>query len=291
MMTPCQQATFFIGALSSCIFQSKNIAAGLDSSDNICLASGVQEPPAQNDQDSILQATESQRIAFYYYTCSDVAESEFVKRLDDMSNPKMDIPELEAYFGCQELFGYDTRPILTKSEWQKMREIYYQVVGEERCLATVNPFSNTLTGFLVPFRVAEAPGKGRGVFSTSNIKAGNIIYTSDKQSARFYSGDSFRKFLALLPRYLNCEIMEWQYFEYYGADGQSQRIVVELDEGSLVNEEDTSSKKNMGCDAEAAKDFPDGCTGTYWAVRDIAAGDEFIISYGGLGDAHQHAEW
>jgi hypothetical protein len=291
MMTPHRLATFFIGALSFCIFQSKIIAAELDSCDKY-LASGVQAPQAQNDQDSMLQATESRRIASYYYTRSDIAESEFVKRLDDMSNPKMDtISELKAYFGCQELFGYDTRPILTKSEWQKMREIYCEVVGEEHCLTTVNPFSKTLTGFFVPFRVSEAPGKGRGVFSTSNIKAGDIIYTSDKQSARFFGGDSFRQFLALLPSYLNCEIMEWQYLENYGADGQSQRIVVELDEGSLVNAKDESFKQNMGCDAEAAKDFPDGCKGTYWAVRDIAAGDEFIMSYGDMGHAHQHAEW
>jgi hypothetical protein len=223
---------------------------------------------------------------------------ELLGRLDDMMTSKMDVFELEGYFGCNEIFGKAIRPTPSKSAWMTMRTTYHEMVGPEK--STIAPLSATEDGWYVPYEVKEAPFKGRGVFATTKISKGTLIYDPTRQLARFVDGKSFRSFLALLPNNLACEAMQLHYLDYFGGAkdepaGEKKGvyyICAELDEGGLTNEPNWSDKEiNAGCNPELAKGYPDGCENLDFATRDIEAGEELVCNYDELGWGHMHPLW
>jgi hypothetical protein len=223
---------------------------------------------------------------------------ELHKRITDMIPNEMGQEDLEEYFECDKIFGYATRPILSESSWMTMRRTYHEMVGPDKC--SIVPFSETENGFHVPYEVKEAPpGKGRGIFATTNIRKGTLVH--DSNSAVFVDGTSFRRYLAHLPNHLACEAMQFHYVYYFGDDEHDANahaingtayIVLVMDEGSLMNED--YIEPNTGCMREWTKDVTGGCgggDGLYFATRDIAAGEELVCTYSDLGDGDTHPLW
>lgn len=78
-----------------------------------------------------------------------------------------------------------------------------------------------------------------------------------------------------------CDVLTWAYVQpILGDNGVNLLISIDLDEGALCNDgarEELVS--NMGCDEDAAISYSGGCKENYFALDDIAAGEELLCSY------------
>lgn len=185
------------------------------------------------------------------------------------------------HLDCDGIFE-TTRPIHSNETWVMLRNTYRNLVGPEA--SSISPSDET-NGFKVPYKALIAPGnKGRGVFAAAPIKKGSLVWTSHKhQSAQFHDGDAYRQFLGALPADLACDVIQWAYVEDLGtANFPKLTICVDLDEGTLVNTQwyDTDPENNIGCVLEQSDKYPGGCKENLFALRDIDAGEEFLVDYG-----------
>jgi hypothetical protein len=165
---------------------------------------------------------------------------ELNKRIMDMIPSDMNHNDMEDYFKCDEIFGNAAaRPILSTSSWMTMRRTYNEMVGPEDKSTIEPPLSATAeNGYQVPIEVKEAPGKGRGVFATTNIRKGTLIHKAERHTALFEDGISFRRYLAHLPNHLACEVLQFAFTWIESEEIGTPYIVVDLDESRLVNEPD-----------------------------------------------------
>jgi len=184
------------------------------------------------------------------------------------------------HLGCTEIFQSE-RPIHDQSTWSNARQVYKKIVGEESSLL----HDSESTGFAVPIEAKQAPGKGRGIFAARDIKKTTLIWNT-KQTARFQDGELYREFIFALETGFACDVLQWAYVQDLGDDKEEDNyddeeysdlhISVDLDEGCFCND---GEEPNLGCDREAAEEFPGGCKSNYFALRDIEAGEELICSY------------
>jgi hypothetical protein len=164
--------------------------------------------------------------------------------------------------------------------WGMLRNFYRTIVGPQKSsiLST-----NDKNGFYVPYQAAMAPGKGRGVFSTSFIQKGTRVWTSHQhQSARFHDGHSYRRFLGAIPEGMACDVLQWAYVQDLGTENERNlTICADLDEGSLINmgEWDGDADSNVGCIPELADTYAGGCKENLFALRDIQPGEEILVDY------------
>jgi hypothetical protein len=144
------------------------------------------------------------------------------------------------------------------------------------------------TGFAVSVEARQAGSKGRGVFVTETpVKKGQKVW-STLQTARFENGDDYRRFLRAIPNDLACDVLQWAYVQSVkniAEQTEKPYISADLDEGSFINsyedwnDEGIVNTLNLGCDEEMAKNEPGGCQENYFALRDIAVGEELLLDY------------
>jgi len=170
--------------------------------------------------------------------------------------------EEEAY-KCEEI--EDPRPIHNESTWAYLRGVYVEIVGLEKSTLSAD---RSASGFQVPFYVGWGPEVGRTVYAGADIQKGSVVLDAEVQNAQFQTGNDFRRFLAALPKDLACDVLMWAYVAEY--DGL--KIAVDLDEGSFLNSYDTPNAQLGIIDGET--------TFSYYAIRDIHAGEEIMIEYG-----------
>ncbi|CAJ1945193.1 unnamed protein product [Cylindrotheca closterium] len=177
------------------------------------------------------------------------------------------IDEIGFSRGCGETYHFDAKR--NETEWVLMRSAYIAVVGPQQASMDLTFGS----GFKVPFRVGHSPGRGRGVFATTDIPKGTLVWQSDF-TATFTEGEQFRRFLAVLPDDMVCDLIIWCYTTLT-LSGQDV-IYCDLEEGSLVNSYDELSEYNVGVQKLlfSRKELDAG-----FAMRDILAGEEFITAY------------
>ena len=189
---------------------------------------------------------------------------------------------------CDEIFRQE-RPIHSPATWLLLRQTYQSIVGEEH--STIAPLSSSETGFAVAFRASQSPGKGRGVFAAQHVPRGALVW-STRQTARFTTGHSYRQFLMSLEADLACDVIQWAYVQAVDDEQQTLMMSVDLDEGILVNSGDGDGESaNVGCDPAAAEALPGGCKENYFALRDIEAGEEFLLDYGDFAVTHGWKEF
>jgi hypothetical protein len=166
--------------------------------------------------------------------------------------------------GCDKL---TIRPVHTPEIWIGMREAYISVVGQEK--ATV-PSSSSLpsstsksssesslksslfkTAFQIPFEVRQSPGMGRGIYTLTDVKKGQLLYDFS-QTAQYRYANEFAEFLRIITPHLACDVLMWSYVQDL-SDGYTDkmlndygpfRIMTDLDPGSFCNNGGTS-KGNM----------------------------------------------
>ena len=188
--------------------------------------------------------------------------------------------------------------------WQTFNKIYNEVI------AATNSDDNTdlqqgstippkfdKNGFQFPIEIKFRPVVGRGVYASTDIPKGSLLYLSTN-TAVFYNGQTYRNFLKALPKKLACDVQIWAYVRWVSletAENYKHMICVDLDEGSFVNSADVVENMSLGNDdGKLFSDMDDdtdeneaekqelwyGCKMKFYASRDIAAGEEILADYG-----------
>lgn len=183
-----------------------------------------------------------------------------------------DHDDLHRALGCVE--NNPGRPVPSLRDYMIMRRAYERVVGED---STISPVVAE-DAFLVPHYAGVAPGKGRGIFAKEFVPEGTPLFNA-RQSATFYSGDDFRKFLGLIPKESGCDILYWAYGEWENEERTEASVSVELDDTALCNDANTEHEYNAGPYAGCGDIDIADCGGIAYARRDIQPGEEILCSY------------
>jgi len=238
--------------------------------------------------------------------------------------------EMKEFLGCADRTHF---PINDEDTWIGMREVYVSIVTEERSTLEWTPPTTTTTkqlppsasasaaptsasasnhalatGIKIPYEVRMSPGKGRGVFATTAIRKGELIYDSSL-SAQFHDMDDFYEFLRILRPDLACDVMMWSYVVFYDSgprsayedtDFERNRIVTDLDAASYTNDGGLTGSNHGWLDDSG--EFPSepgifpepipipGRPGKrksppMVALRDIEAGEELLCVYDQFGES------
>ena len=167
------------------------------------------------------------------------------------------------------------RPIWDASDWHTMQEKYRLSVGEEESTISLDQDN----GFVIPYEIKHTSDKGRAVFSTSKIKAGDPVWYP-VQNAVFRKEEDFRTFLSALSFDLACDVLMWAYVESYDClyvpTPECYAAKLELDEGSYMNTISVGQVPNIGTNTEfnSTDEWGFDC-----AMRDIEPGEELVIDY------------
>jgi SET domain-containing protein len=117
---------------------------------------------------------------------------------------------------------------------------------------------------LVPTRLAQSPIHGFGVFAAAPVAKGTPVW-------RFAKGldmDFDPGIVDTLPQHVRI------FFSHYGyLDRNVQRIILCFDDARFVNHSDAPN---------VATDYAQDAYGLDVALRDIAAGEELTMDYGGF---------
>jgi len=103
---------------------------------------------------------------------------------------------------CNEIFEGE-RPVHSQTVWDNSRALYKGIVGKDSSIT-----DNARNGFQVPVEVKQAPPKGRGIFASKDVRAGELMW-STKKTARFKDGPSYRKFIFGLEDGVACDVLQW----------------------------------------------------------------------------------
>ncbi len=174
--------------------------------------------------------------------------------------------------GCSEIFERE-RPIHSQSTWEHARTLYKSLTSQNNTIAS----DIKINGFSVQFEVKQSPGKGRGIYAAQDIAEGTLVYQS-KQTARFNDGLTYRKFLLGLEPDIACDVLQWAYVQNL-YDSEDDWISVDLDEGCFLNDGQWEDEDNLGCNEDYEDEIPADCKTSFFALRDISAGEELLCNY------------
>ena len=165
------------------------------------------------------------------------------------------------------------RPVPTSQDWAYLRRVYHQTVQTK---PTVK--DTTESAFRVPYEIRHDPVKGRGIYATTDIPKGTVIWTRT-QSYSITTASDFRRFIFSIPNQdgLACDVLLWWYV-FEQADGHHE-IVFDLNDGALMNNSGSSQEPNNGCWVSNNNDNHLDCFYHQFAIQDIAAGDEMTARY------------
>ena len=220
------------------------------------------------------------------------AEAVLLFTIDDMKDSDVGtLADWDETLACDSV---DTQ-IPTKETWATFRTTYEKVVGKDKTTLKGDP-NGLGHGFQVPIYIEKLENKGRAVFVKEDVPKGTVVY-EEYYMAYFDNGRLFRQYLALLPPSLACDLLQWCFVQPIwdnedeeadddedsaGEDSEDDEedeeehsnpdrylITCNLDEGALFNSQSYYGEQNIR----------EGSNGQEVAMRDIAAGEELLLSY------------
>lgn len=203
-----------------------------------------------------------------------------------------------------------------RQQWSDIREKYIKEVnlvpivhkeiidtgnddGESEAELNIRQTSRGVSAIVVPIRIGDAGAKkGRGVFATEPIRKGTLVGNMDNGSTGIFKvGHSWREFAVSLPRETACNFIEWSWVQTVppidAMDDDIRNgltIFIAFDESNLMNAADWDGvEANVRCGSPPKHDDDEWgpCRFHYYAVRDIAVGEELLINYGDFEDVYQ----
>jgi hypothetical protein len=208
----------------------------------------------------------------------------------------------------------ETLTALSSHEWYELRRKFLAVVGDQD--STIDPSwqqqqesspSHGSSGFQVPVEVRSSPGKGRGVFTTTRVSKGQVLW-DNRYSARFPDECSARQFFDLIGEELSCSAIMWGYVN--SKFGQGPQFILDLDIAVYLNQAPTSEDVNMVNHFRPLNDNPSYNAAQlmldperYWqhrrkpgnlqmlASRDLEPGTELLMDYSEMHVYHNQLWW
>jgi len=113
-------------------------------------------------------------------------------------------------------------------------------------------------------------GKGRGNFASKNITKGTLTQSGHPYTVFFLDAASWYRYLALLPRMMVCDVMEWSWQQDLTDTGHVV-MCLNLDEAVFFNDGGHDSSTNMEMTEKSSLDF--------YATEDISVGQELLYDY------------
>ena len=187
-------------------------------------------------------------------------------------------------YGCDDLPNNGTATLPNNEYWQVLRDAYIAQVDNEYKFDDPIPPTRGYTlneDGAPPFYAAMAPGKGRGLFASRDIKKGELVHDGTKGDVTFPDAMSFRRYLHALPTATHkCDVMQWCWTQKLEAGGPHV-LLCELNIASLMNGGGWGGDDNINVG-------PNNSTSRlFYAKKDIEKGKEILMNYG-MGS---QAEW
>jgi len=122
---------------------------------------------------------------------------------------KMSYFDIRKYFQCKQYAHKLNKPLPTEEVWQHFRKMYIAIVNKNAVFN--DPISPTL-GYTLGRKGAPPfyPGhgiRGRGLFSSRDIRKGELIHDGTKSDISFPSGMAWRDYIFALPRKEACDMI------------------------------------------------------------------------------------
>lgn len=217
--------------------------------------------------------------------------------------------QLFDYFACADILpGYAT--IFQEGEYiikvenhtldpfqiQNLTGMWDEMVTKYKAEVNLSPKGSSENVMVVPSEIGDAGSdKGRGVFVTEKVPKGSLVINTDSDSIGiFKDGHTWRKYVATLPAYTACNVIEWSWIQDFALDDKNDvrnglTIMTAWDESNLLNNadwEDSEEDPNVRCGTppkgwpeEEGNDQWGPCLFHYYAIQDIEAGDEILMAY------------
>lgn len=203
--------------------------------------------------------------------------------------------DLRQYFGCTQLFE-KPRPVISQGNWRYFRDLYNQHI--ESYVPNADGGDTSYKLGKVPFEMkvegALTEDKGRGIIASRDIAKDEMIFTGTNNTIVFRTGHSWRKLLWHLyhapssdgyEEGFACDVLAWSWNQRVpGNDKGPVRILVDIDESSLLNQPSVGEEANIQC----GKGENPKCGVDYYALEDIKKGDEILCEYSDFSSPSWH---
>ena len=221
--------------------------------------------------------------------------------------------ELFDYFDCVDILpGYKTffddgdyilgveNHTLDPFQIKNLTGMWDQMYTKYKAEVNLSPPGSSREVVVVPAEIGDAgTDKGRGVFVTEKVPKGTLVVNTDSDTIGiFKDGHTWRKFVATLPTYTACNVIEWSWVQDFRLEDKNDirnglTIMMAWDKSNLLNNADwTDSKEDpnirCGTPPEGWPEKEDGiwglCQFHYYAIKDLEVGEEILMAYGEFED-------
>jgi len=197
--------------------------------------------------------------------------------------------DLNRYFGCDAIFA-GPLVLYDAAAWERLRHFYHSFVFHDE---RENPYYDgepdrtyqiSDEAFAQPTTPFHTGGKkGRGLRAARDLRAGELVFQATNNTIVFADGATWRAFLfAIHDNYDDadaaqaaCDLLVWSWVQDVG---DSPVIVVDLDNGSLLNQ----GREGPGWDppnVRCGRGDGDECGMSYYTTRDVKEGEELLADY------------
>jgi hypothetical protein len=221
--------------------------------------------------------------------------------------------ELFDYFNCAGILpGYATifeegdyiykveNHTLDPLQIQNLTGMWDEMYTKYKSEVNLSPPGSSEKVIVVPAEIGDAGSdKGRGVFVTERVPKGTLVVNTDSDTIGiFKDGHTWRKFVATLPAYTACNVIEWSWIQDFPLEDENDirnglTIMTAWDESNLLNNadwEDSEEEPNVKCGTppEGWPEIEEGewgpCKFHYFAIKDLEVGEEILLAYGEFED-------
>ena len=166
-------------------------------------------------------------------------------------------------FNCYEHSKNQNKPIYTEENWKVIWDAFVE--------STLFPFPRPEESVRI-YYTDLAPGKGRGNFAWFDIPKGILLHEGHPNTVFFLDNSSFYRFIALLPRAHQCDVLEWVWIQDL-TDTGNKVLCLNMDEGVFTNGGGDEWGGTINIEMKESTSL------NFYASRDIEKGEELLYDY------------
>ena len=166
-------------------------------------------------------------------------------------------------FNCREHSKNQNKPIYTHENWEVVWDAFIE--------STLFPFPRPEESVRI-YYTDLAPGKGRGNFAWFDIPKGILLHEGHPNTVFFLNNSSFYRFISLLPREYQCDVLEWVWQQDLTHSGNTV-LCLNMDEGVFTNGGGDEWGGTINIEMKESTSL------NFYAARDIEKGEELLYDY------------